>query len=133
MNKWQQFDIENKVTEILQDAPNVLKDHHLGQPFLTAYQIAIEFAERYPEEFKQLKLPIGGAGTGKHNSLAQYLAQQLSRNIKSKRITHIEGGFISNLHLHDINFDTNSQDRLIHSSLTKTWYTLSMFRLKNNE
>ncbi len=132
MNKWQELDIEHKVTEILQDAPNVLEGHHLGQPFLTAYQIAVEFAARYPNEFKLLKLPIGGAGTGKHNSLAQYLAQQLSRNIKAKRITHIEGGFLSNLHLHDISFDGPGKEP-IHSSLTKSWYTLSMFRLKNNE
>jgi len=122
--------MESKITEILQDAPNGLERHHLGQPFLTAYQIAIEFAVRYPKEFKQLKLPIGGAGTGKHNSLAQYIALQLSRNIKAKRITHIEGGFLSNLHLHDINFDKDCTDKLIHSSLTNTNFTLSMFRLR---
>ena len=130
MNKWHHLDIENKVTEILKDAPNVLKSHHFGQPFLTAYQIAVEFAQRYPNEFKQLKLPIGGAGVGKQNSLAQYLAQQLSRNIKAERITHIEGGFLSNLHLHDISFDVKGRQKPIRSSLTKTWFTLSMFRLK---
>ena len=130
MNKWQELDIENKVTEILRDAPNALKGHHLGQPFLTAYQIAIEFAKRYPKEFKQLKLPVGGAGTGKHNSLAQYIALQLSKNIKAKRTKHIEGGFLSNLHLHDINFKKDDTGKLIHSSLTNTNFTLSMFRLR---
>ena len=84
MNYWKALAIENKVTEILQEAPNALTAHHLGQPFLTAYQIAIEFEKRYPQEFKQLKLPVGGAGTGKHNSLAQYIAGQLSRNIKAR-------------------------------------------------
>ena len=49
MHYWKELDIENKVTKILKDAPNALKDHHLGQPFLTAYQIAIEFEKRYPE------------------------------------------------------------------------------------
>lgn len=130
MNLWRDLDIENKVTRILQDAPNALKSHHLGQPFLTAYQIAIEFEKRYPKEFKLLKLPVGGARTGKRNSLAQYIAGQLSRNIKAKRITHIEGGFLSNLHLHDINFDKDGTDKLIHSSLTNTNFTLSMFRLR---
>jgi hypothetical protein len=101
-----------------------------GQPYLTAYQSVIEFEKRYPREFKQLKLPAGGAGTGKRNSLAQYIAGQLSRNIKAKRITHIEGGFLSNLHLHDINFEKDGTDKLIHSSLTNTNFTLSMFRLQ---
>ena len=101
-----------------------------GQPYLTAYQSVIEFEKRYPREFKQLKLPAGGAGTGKRNSLAQYIAGQLSRNIKAKRITHIEGGFLSNLHLHDINFEKDGTDTLIHSSLTNTNFTLSMFRLQ---
>jgi hypothetical protein len=133
MAHWQTLNMENKITEILKDAPNALERHHLGQPFLTAYQIAIEFEKRYPKEFKQLKLPVGGAGNGKRNSLAQYIAGQLSRRIKSKEITHIEGGFLSNQHLHDINFEAEGQEKLIHSSLTNTNFTLSMFRLKSGE
>jgi hypothetical protein len=133
MNYWQELEIENKITQILQDIPDAASVHHLGKPFLTAYQIAIEFANRYPEEFKQLELEIGGVGTGKRNSLAQYLAGQLSKRIKNKEIAHVEGGFLSNQHLHDINFHVEGQQELIHSSLTNTNFTLSMFRLKSEE
>lgn len=132
MNHWKQLDIENKITQILKDASNALK----GQPYLTAYQIAIEFSIRYPEETAQIGFPVGGVGTGQKNSLAQYLAKELSRRINSKtnnKITHIEGGFLSNLHLHDINFSADGQERLIHSSLTNTNFTLSMFRLKTKK
>jgi hypothetical protein len=138
MSRWKELDIENKVTKILRDAPNVLKGHHLGQPFLTAYQIAIEFSLRYPKETAIIGFPVGGVGTKRKNSLAQYIARELSRRINPRvrsinRITHIEGGFLSNQHLHDINFEVTGPEELIHSSLTNTNFTLSMFRLKDND
>ena len=37
-------------------------------------------------------------------------------------------GVLSNLHLHDVNFDKNGTDKLLHSSLTNTNFTLSMLR-----
>ncbi|MBL8099979.1 MAG: hypothetical protein JNK81_12400 [Anaerolineales bacterium] len=126
MSQWQELDIENKITQILRDVPNSVPDHPLGRPYLTAYQIAIEFAQLYPHEAEQLGFPIGGAGTGQRNSLAQYLAGQLSRNIG--QLPHIEGGFLSNQHLKDISFDVGGET--IHSSLTNTNFTLSMFRLR---
>jgi hypothetical protein len=96
---------------------------------LTAYQIAIEFARLYPDDATKLGSPIGGAGTGQRNSLAQYLAGQLSRNIGAGQLPNIEGGFLSNQHLKDISFDVGTE--IIHSSLTNTNFTLSMFRLRN--
>lgn len=129
MNHWLELDIENKITEILRDIPDAADNHHFKKPFLTAYQIAIEFAKRHPEATSKIGYEIGGVGTGERNSLSQYLANQLSKRIKREEITHIEGGFLSNLHLHDINFDVDGQEEPIHSSLTKTNFTLSMFRL----
>jgi hypothetical protein len=111
----------------LRDIPDSSTGHPIGCPFLTAYQIAIEFALRHPDEAEQLGFPIGGAGVGQRNSLAQYLAGQLSRNIE--RLQEIEGGFLSNQHLHDISF--NAAGEIIHSSLTDSGYTLSMFRLRD--
>jgi hypothetical protein len=128
MSKWQELDIEDKIIRILKEIPDAAPEHHLGRPFLTAYQIAIEFAKRHPEEAAQLGFPIGGAGTGQRNSLAQYLAGQLSRNIAAGRLSEVEGGFLSNQHLKDICFDVGEQ--IIHSSLTDTNFTLSMFRLR---
>ncbi len=131
MSQWQDLDIETKITSILRDIPDTASEHHLGRPFLTAYQIAIEFAHRYPEDFARLDYPIGGVGIGQRSSLAQYVARELSRRIKNKEITHIEGGFLSNQHLHDINFEVDGQEELIHSSLTNTNFTLSVFRLNH--
>lgn len=128
VTKWQELDIEGKVIEILNDIRDAAPEHHLGRPFLTAYQIAVEFARRYPEDAKQLGLPIGGAGTGKHNSLAQYLALQLSRGIKAGRLAGIEGSLTSTRHLSDIRFDADG--KVIHSSLTGSGSRLSMFRLR---
>jgi len=129
MSKWRELSIEEKITQILKDIPDAAPEHHLGRPFLTAYQIAIEFARRHPEDAALLDFPIGGAGTGQRNSLAQYLAGQLSRNISAGRLTGIEGGFLSNQHLNDISFDVDGE--IIHSSLTGTSFTLSMFRLRD--
>ena len=127
MRKWQQYDLENRITQILSTVPDSADDHHLGRAYLTAYQIAIEFANRYPDDFSALELPIGGAGTGQRNSLSQYFAQQLSRRINTDEIKHIEGGFLSNLHLNDISFISDGS--LLRSSLTGSGFALSMYRL----
>ena len=127
MSLWQEHEFENKLRTILRDVPDFLETHHFGRPFLTAYQIAIEFAKLFPETTALLGLPIGGKGIHQKNSLAQYLARELSRRIKNREIVNIEGRFLSNLHLNDISF--NQADDIIYSSLTDTQFTLSMFRL----
>ncbi len=131
MSKWEDLHLEEKITNILSDDPYSTSDHHFGPAFLTAYQLAIEFARRYPADVVELGFPIGGEGTGQRNSLSQYLAGELSRNIRSGKIKHIEGGFLSNQHLKDITF--NNEGATIRSSLTNTQYTLSMFRCRPRE
>jgi hypothetical protein len=128
MSHWQDLNIEDKVFQILRDIPNVAPEHHLGCPFLTAYQIAIEFAQRHPDDFELLDLPIGGADIGQHNSLAQYLANQLSININAGILTRIEGGLLSNQHIKELSFHNDAA--IIHSSLTSIGFTLSIFRLR---
>lgn len=127
MNNWQDNHFERKIESILSDINYYKPDHHFGRPFITAYQLAIEFAQRFPDDFDHLGYQIGGEGIGERVSLAQYLAGQLSERIKTGKITSIEGCFLSNHHLSDIIFDNNGQQ--IKSSLTKTQIDLSMFRL----
>ncbi len=127
MSDWQQHDIEGKVRQILSEAPMPAQEHHFGKPFFTAYQLAIAFDEKYPDVVAKLGYQLGGQGTGEPVSLAQYLARELSRRIKSGEIKGIEGGFISNYHLADILFDHKGKQ--VKSSLTGTQYNLSMFRL----
>lgn len=131
MNHWLELHIGHNVEQILREASNTALNHHFGHPYLTAYQIAIEYSRSFPDDVSKLDLPIGGAGVGQRSSLAQYLARELSRRIKNSEITNIEGGFLSNLHLHDINFEVEGQEEPIHSSLTNTNFTLSMFRLRD--
>lgn len=126
MTKWDKYGIEERVLSILRDVPDSGEGHHLGRPFLTVYQIAIEFARRHPEIVEKLGYPVGGIGSGVRYSLATYLAKQLSDRIRDGRIP-VEGGFVSNWHLNDISF--THEDKLIHSSLTASGFTLSMFRL----
>jgi hypothetical protein len=123
---WAALEIGDKVKAILADVDS--EGHHFGRPFLTAYQIAIEFARRYPEEAAEIGYPVGGLGTGQRNSLAQYLANSLSRKIKGGHLPEVEGGFLSNLHLQDISFEADGG--VIRSSLTGTDSQLSMFRLR---
>lgn len=127
MSKWERYDIETKVRAILSEVEYYKPEHHFGRPFLTAYQLAIEFEKRYNHEFTSLGYKVGGRGSGVQYSLTQYLAHELSTRIKSDEITDIEGGFLSNLHLDNIIFD--NVGRKIESSLTKTNVDLSMFHL----
>ena len=131
MTFWQEHEIEDKVFSILRDVPDAAEEHHIGWPYLTAYQIAIEFARRHPVTVANLAWPVGGVGTGEHNTLAQYLARWLSQYVKTHPDGPIEGGFLSNQHLHGISFGLG--ENVIHSSLTGTPSTLSMFRLRREK
>jgi len=125
---WDQYGLEGKIRGILMGENYYNPNHHFGKPFLSGYQIAIEFANRYPNIFKQLGYPIGGAGIQQQVSLAQYFSQQLSARINSGKITNIEGGFLSNTHLSDVIFTDNGYP--LHSSATKSGYALTIFRAK---
>lgn len=126
MSYWDDFDIENRVLEILRSVDS--QGHHLGRPFLTAYQIAIEFDRRDHDIVTRLNLPIGGAGVGQRSSLAQYLARELSQRIQSGEMANVEGGFLSSQHLEDISFE--GRDRVFHSSLMDSPLGVSIFRLR---
>jgi hypothetical protein len=128
-SKWDQHDIENKVIAILSSvSKNKTGPDEFGHRYLTSYQLAIAFAERYPVEFQALDLPIGGKGIGQRNSLAQYLAGGLIRRIANKRVTRIEAAYLSKNHKASLSFHTKTGDS-IESSLTGAWDT-SMFRIK---
>jgi hypothetical protein len=128
MNFWDENHIEDKIIQILHDIPDAIESHPFGRPYLTAYQLAIEFARRFPADFQQLDLPVGRVGIGQRTSLAQYLARELSRHIRNGSVIQIEGGFLSNQHLSDMSF-LNGEE-VFHSSLTDSGFPLSMFRLR---
>jgi len=106
MDFWQELDLENKIIRILSEMPLSERARHMGRPFLTSYQIAIEFKHRYPRDFDCMDVAVGGSDVGQKASLSQYIAQHLSRLVKEKH-PHVEGGILAYHHLEDITFDHN--------------------------
>ena len=133
MSIWSELDVENKVLSILDTVPlNSATPHPLGRPYLTSYQLAIELDERFPEVRRRLRCPLGGSGSGRRTSLAQYLARELSQRIRRDPIPFpIEGAFVSNIRVHSITYRSNSG--LVESSLTGTGWDLTLFRRKAQE
>ena len=46
-NFWETHGLEEKIVGLLAEVSYYEPDHHFGRPFLTAYQLAILFKERY--------------------------------------------------------------------------------------
>lgn len=103
-SKWDQYQIESLLVAILAAVDSRPAGHHLGPPYLTAYQLAIELQRCHPDVARALGYPLGGEGIGQPNSLAQYLGQQLSRRIHTGEITGIEGALFSDLHVAEVVF-----------------------------
>ena len=127
-NFWESNGLDEKIVGLLAEISYHEADHHFGRPFLTAYQLAILFKERFPEEFRNFGHPVGGKDSGVRFSLSSYLAGQLSRKIKNGEFPNIEGGFLSNRRLQGIEFVDG--DSTITSSLTESQFDLSMYRYK---
>jgi len=125
MSQWDDFLMDDKILQIL-DVQSHDPSHHFGKPFMTRYQIAIEFQRQFPDEFTAIGKPVGGRGIGQPNSLSQYIANELSKRIIDRRITNIEGRFLYRQHLHNLQYDNNGD--LIESSSMES-YDLSLFRL----
>jgi hypothetical protein len=126
MSLWDQYQVEAKVKAIL-DVQSHMPGHHFGRPFLTPHQIAMAFATGYPLEFSQIGKPVGTKGTGE-DSLAGYIAQQLSKRIADGRLVGVEGRFLHAAHL-PASAD-ESKGNIVESSSMQT-YDLSMFRLQD--
>lgn len=131
MSKWADHDMDDRILAILSDVPiNNPNGHAFGRPFLTAYQVAIEFERRWPDAFVAIGKPLGGSGSGQYDTLAQYIANQLSRRIRDAHNDHpVEGAFMSNRRVHEFTFDMANGDTLNSSSAGRT-ADLSMYRLR---
>lgn len=128
MSIWEEYSIEARVREIL-DVPPRDPGHHFGRPFLTAYQIAISFAERFPSDHRLIGKQIGGKGAGPSHSLAQYLARELSARIRNHRLPGIEGTDLHGTHLKKLEYRSSEGDL---ESSTGSSAELSMFRLADS-
>ena len=77
MSQWDVLDMDSKISQIL-DVQSHDPGHHFGRPFLTPYQIAIAFRDRYPQEFQTIGKPIGGKGTGQQRQTQPSNGSQLT-------------------------------------------------------
>lgn len=127
MSNWINYDFEIRVRNILLNSSyKADPTHHFGRPFLSPYQIAIEYDKLYHNDVLAMGYVIGGKGSNTKTSLAQYIARELSSRIKDYSISDIEGGFFSNQDLAEISFNYNNK---IVSSVTNSDKDLSLFRI----
>jgi len=126
MSKWEQFAIEDKLIQILKEAHTHAPNHHFGRPYLSAYQLAIEFDQRHPEIMRELGYKLGGVGNEAQVSLTQYLAQQLSLRLHQGKLVHVEGALLSDQHVKSMAFRNGDEE--VHSSLAGFGIALSLFR-----
>jgi hypothetical protein len=128
MSLWDQHNVLNTVVTAPGTVPLSSDFHHFGRPWITAYQLAIKVHAGDPALAASLGVTVGGQGTGKHHSLSQYLARELSRNIKKHGHAYpVQGAFLSNELVRSIELD--GPEGPVTSSLTGTPYDLSLFRL----
>ena len=99
-----------ELKQILRDCREYKPGHPLGRPFMSAYQIAIRFAEAHPQHPSVKNREVGGQGRGPAHSLAQRIAIFLSKAIKDRKTHDIEGGFLSHDLIGDLWFDYNGQE-----------------------
>ncbi len=130
MSKWDDNRMTEKVLDVLGDVRLVNPSgHHFGRPFITSYQIAIEIERRHPGTAAALGKDLGGAGTGAQVSVAQYIGNELSKQIKTSGTSHsVEGGFLSNMNVTSLTYE--GPNGPIVSSLTGTGFDLGLFRLR---
>ncbi len=119
--KWDKHQMTEKVRSILDALPKGYPyNGYPGQPYLSAYQIAIEFKRRYPQDFQELGYLVGGKGNGPSYSLSVFIAERLASLIPDQ-IPDIEIAF---LHSQDL-----SQVKFTGGIVASTAY-LTVFRLR---
>lgn len=131
MSVWEQQSVEAAVLTALASVHiNNAGGHHFGAPYMTAYQLAIKVDAAQPQIALALNYTVGGAGTGSSNSLAQYLARELSRRIKADPDHYpVEGAFVTNEHVTAVQY-RDAAGNAITSSLTGIGSDLSLFRTR---
>lgn len=128
MSNWSSYEIEKKLRRIMgKEYYQANPYHHLGRPFLSGYQLAIEFDKLYHGDVVSMGYIIGGRGANVKISLAQYFARELSSKIKNGIITDVKGIFFSNTELQEVEFKGG-----IISSSTGGQYDLALFGLIDN-
>ena len=133
MTIWAKNNLEAEIRDILVNICSG-KNHHFDNPYMTAYQIAIELDKNLNiiEKLNNGKTDelwtIGGIHTGlNHEPFARYIAKTLSSYIKTKKIVDIEGAFLATNTISEIKF-AQKRNQVISAVTSNS--ELSMFRIK---
>jgi hypothetical protein len=107
--------------------------HAFGRPFVSAYQIAISLYEADPNLPGAIGKGVGGAGTGEHQSLAQYISNELSKQIhlaqQRGQVYFVEGVFMSNERVRSLIY-RGPDGHDLESSLAGTGFDMALYRLR---
>lgn len=135
MSLWNDHDMTNRILAVLEGVhANSPDGHPFGRAFVSSYQIAIRLLDEDPTLETSLDLGVGGRGAGRHVSLAQYIGQNLSRQIKSDRERHpIEGVFMSNELVRQVVYRRPGGEDDVVSSVAGTTYDMALFRVRSSD
>jgi hypothetical protein len=123
--QWDQHNVTDLIRDILRSVPPDPK-YGTGRPFMTTHQLAIEFANRYPQVASALGHPTGGQGQGPF-ALTTYIARWLPQRIGTPGAGDIELAFLAPLHLTTLKFDSNGTP--LTATTNQAGYNSTMFRL----
>ena len=132
MSLWQQHGMDDRIRAAL-DAVHLNNPdgHHLGTPYVSSYQLAITVDADDPELKQALGKAVGGMGSGSHDSLAQYIGNELSKQIKAQgKLHYAEGVFLSTESVRTITY-RNADGADIVSSVPGTGYDMALFRRRD--
>ena len=122
---WDQHQVTDLIRQILRSVPSE-QQYGTGRPFMTTYQLAIEFVSRFPQVAAALGCPAGGQGQGPY-ALTTYLARWLPDRIFNRGATDIEFRFLASQHIVSLQFDDNGTT--VTATTTQAGFNSTMFRL----
>jgi hypothetical protein len=122
---WEQHNVTNLIRQILASVAPGPQDG-VGRPFMTTYQIAIEFEQRFPNVVTALGHTAGGQGQG-YRALTNYIARWLPDRIVNRGVTDIEFRFLSALHMTNLEFDNGGNP--VTATTNQAGFDATMFRL----
>jgi len=131
MSSWERYGMSGRVRRVLEAVPlNNPQGHHFGRPYLSSYQIAIALDAEDPRLREDLGKAVGGRGTGSHTSLAQYIGNELSKQIRAQGDQHfVEGAFMSNQRVRSVVYQGVGGNDVV-SSLAGTQFDMALSRIR---
>jgi hypothetical protein len=125
---WDQHNVTGLIRDILRSVPQHTQ-YSAGRPFMTTYQLAIEFANRHPQVASALAPSTGGQGQGPF-ALTTYIARWLPQRIRTQSEPDLELAFLAPLHLSTLECDNNGVPMA--ATTNQAGWNSTMFRFIDN-